>query len=151
MVQSKLVEVVKTEMKAAMKARDKARLQTIRLIRAEFKRLEVDERAELTQEQALHILDKMLKQRRDSASQYQDAGREDLANKELHEINVIQEFLPPPLSKLEIEELLEETLASLDESGMQAMGKVMSMIKPKIQGRADVGQVSKLVKERLIG
>ncbi len=151
MVQSKLVEVVKTEMKAAMKARDKARLQTIRLIRAEFKRLEVDERAELTQEQALHILDKMLKQRRDSASQYQDAGREDLANKEFDEINVIQEFLPPPLSKLEIEELLEETLASLDESGMQAMGKVMSMIKPKIQGRADVGQVSKLVKERLIG
>ena len=93
----------------------------------------------------------MVKQRRDSAQQYQNAGREDLANKEIAEIDVIQEFLPSPLSQRQIEELIEESLASVDESGMQAMGKVMNIIKPKIQGRANVGEVSKLIKERLMG
>ena len=151
MGEPKLVDVIKAAMKAAMKAGEKARLQTIRLILAECKRLEVDQRSELSGQQTLQILDKMVKQRRDSAQQYQNAGREDLANKEIAEIDVIQEFLPSPLSQRQIEELIEESLASVDESGMQAMAKVMNIIKPKIQGRANVGEVSKLIKERLMG
>ena len=146
---SDLVTTVKAEMKAAMKARDKERLATIRLIQAEFKRVEVDERIDIDDTRALSILDKMVKQRRDSSTQYRDAGREELAAKEDAEITVIQEFLPEQLSAADIEALIDEALAGIDANGMAAMGPLMGAIKPKLQGRADMGEVSKLVKAKL--
>jgi uncharacterized protein YqeY len=146
---SDLVTTVKAEMKAAMKARDKERLATIRLIQAEFKRVEVDERIDIDDARALSILDKMVKQRRDSSTQYRDAGREELAVKEDAEIAVIQEFLPEQLSTADIEALIDEALAGIDATGMAAMGPLMGAIKPKLQGRADMGEVSKLVKAKL--
>ncbi len=136
-------------MKAAMKARDKERLATIRLIQAEFKRVEVDERIDVNDERALAIMDKMLKQRRDSAQQYQDAGRDELAAQELGEIAVIQSFLPAQLTDDEIQALIDDALSGIETSGMAAMGPLMAVIKPKLQGRADMGAVSKLVKARL--
>jgi len=146
---SDLVTTVNAEMKAAMKARDKERLATIRLIQAEFKRVEVDERIDIDDARALSILDKMVKQRRDSSTQYRDAGREELAAKEDTEISVIQEFLPEQLSAADIEALIDEALAGIDATGMAAMGPLMGAIKPKLQGRADMGEVSKLVKAKL--
>ena len=148
---SDLVTTVKAEMKAAMKARDKERLATIRLIQAEFKRVEVDERIDIEDARALSILDKMVKQRRDSSTQYRDAGREELAAKEDAEIAVIQEFLPEQLSAADIEALIDEALAGIDATGMAAMGPLMAVLKPKMQGRADMGEVSKLVKAKLNG
>jgi uncharacterized protein YqeY len=136
-------------MKAAMKAREKARLSTIRLIQAEFKRVEVDERIEIDDARALIIMDKMVKQRRDSANQFQTAGRDELAAIELAEIAVIQEFLPQQLSEAEIVLIIDEALASIDATGMAAMGPLMGIIKPKLQGRADMGAVSKIVKAKL--
>jgi len=132
-----------------MKARDKPRLNTIRLIRAEFKRIEVDERIELDDQRALAIMDKMVKQRRDSAQQYSDANRPELADQENYEIGVIQEFLPTQLSEAEVSELIDAAIASTGASGMQGMGPVMGQLKPQLQGRADIGQVSQLVKQRL--
>lgn len=144
-----LTETVKAAMKAAMKARDKERLGTIRLIQSEFKRIEVDERIELDDARVLVVLDKMIKQRRDSSQQYQAAGRDELAAQEDREIAVIQEFLPAQLSDAELEAMIDAALAAAGGTGMQAMGAVMSELKPKLQGRADVGAVSKLVKARL--
>ena len=144
-----LVATVKAAMKAAMKARAKARLYTIRLIQAEFKRVEVDERIEIDDPRALTIMDKMVKQRRDSANQFQIAGRDELAAIELAEIAVIQEFLPQQLSEAEIVVIIDEALASIDATGMAAMGPLMGVIKPKLQGRADMGAVSKIVKAKL--
>ena len=146
-----LTETIKAAMKAAMKARDKDRLSTIRLIQAEFKRIEVDERIEIDDARALAVLDKMVKQRRDSAQQYSDAGREELAARENEEIAVLQEFLPTQLSESELVELVDQAIADSGASGMQAMGPVMGQLKPKLAGRADMGAVSKLVKERLNG
>ena len=136
-------------MKAAMKARDKPRLGTIRLIQAEFKRIEVDERIDIDDARALTILDKMVKQRRDSATQYRDANREELAAQEDSEIAVIQDFLPEQLSAADIANAIDEALSSIDATGMAAMGPLMAVLKPKMQGRADMGEVSKLVKAKL--
>ena len=144
-----LVDTVKAAMKAAMKARDKERLATIRLIQAEFKRIEVDERIELDDTRVLAVLDKMVKQRRDSYTQYTDAGRDELAAKEQAEIEVIQEFLPAQLSEAELAEMIDAAIANADATGMQAMGAVMGELKPQLQGRADVGAVSQLVKAKL--
>jgi uncharacterized protein YqeY len=144
-----LVATIKAAMKAAMKARAKTRLSTIRLIQAEFKRVEVDERIEIDDARALIIMDKMVKQRRDSANQFQTAGRDELAAIELAEIAVIQEFLPQQLSEAEIVVIIDEALASIDATGMAAMGPLMGIIKPKLQGRADMGAVSKIVKAKL--
>ena len=138
-------------MKAAMRAKDKARLGTIRLIQSEFKRVEVDERIEIGNDRALSILDKMLKQRRDSANQYRDAGREELAAVEDAEIVVIQSFLPEQLSADDITALIDEALASIEAKGMAAMGPLMGQLKPKLQGRADMAEVSKLIKAKLAG
>jgi uncharacterized protein len=134
-----------------MKARDKPRLGTIRLIQAEFKRIEVDERIDIDDARALTILDKMVKQRRDSATQYRDANREELAAQEDLEIAVIQEFLPEQLGEAEIAQAIDEALAAIDATGMAAMGPLMAVLKPKMQGRADMGEVSKLVKAKLNG
>ena len=136
-------------MKDAMRAKDKERLGAIRLMLAEFKRIEVDERIEVADDRALVVLDKMVKQRRDSEKQYVEAGRDELAETERFEISVIQEFLPQPLTEDEIATLIEEAISSTGASGMQDMGKVMGQLKPKLQGRADMGAVSKLIKDRL--
>ena len=136
-------------MKEAMKAREKERLATIRLIQAEFKRVEVDERIEIDDARALAIMDKMVKQRRDSISQFESAGRDELAAIERAEINVIQEFLPQQLSENEILAIIDDALSGINATGMAAMGPLMGVIKPKLQGRADMGAVSKLVKAKL--
>ena len=136
-------------MKEAMKAREKERLATIRLIQAEFKRVEVDKRIEIDDARALVIMDKMVKQRRDSISQFESAGRDELAAIERAEINVIQEFLPQQLSEDEILAIIDDALSGIDATGMAAMGPLMGVIKPKLQGRADMGAVSKLVKAKL--
>ena len=136
-------------MKAAMRAKEKPRLQTIRLMQAEFKRIEVDERIEIDDARVLAVLDKMVKQRRDSAQQYTDADRPELAEQENFEIGIIQEFLPEQLSEDEIIALIDAVLAGVDAQGMQAMGPAMGQLKPQLQGKADMGQVSQLVKQRL--
>lgn len=134
-----------------MKARDKARLAALRLVMAEFKRVEVDERIELDDTRILVILDKMMKQRKDSLQQYRDAGRDDLADKEAFEIAVIEEFLPAQLSDDEVTEMVSEAMSQSGATGMQDMGKVMGLLKPQIQGRADMGAVSAIVKAQLAG
>ena len=144
-----LVEQVKAAMKAAMKAREKETLATIRLIQAEFKRVEVDERIEINDARALAIMDKMVKQRRDSARQYRDADRPELADVEDAEISIIQTFLPAQLSAEEIDALIDEALAGIDAEGMAAMGTLMGKLKPQLQGRADMGEVSQRVKAKL--
>lgn len=151
MSDTSLRDTIKAEMKTAMKARDKERLGTIRLIQSEFKRVEVDERIDIDDARALVILDKMLKQRRDSAQQYHAAGREELAAREEQEIVVIQEFLPTPLTEAELLQLVDEAIAATEGEGMQAMGAVMARLKPQLQGRADLAAVSKTVKARLAG
>lgn len=136
-------------MKAAMRAQDKARLATIRLIQADIKRIEVDERIEVDDARLLAVLDKMVKQRRESIAQFQAANRQDLVDKESAEITVIQEFLPRPLTADEINTLIGDAIAASGASSMQEMGKVMAILKPQVQGRADVAEVSKLVKARI--
>ncbi|BCU07050.1 hypothetical protein Atep_17270 [Allochromatium tepidum] len=138
-------------MKTAMKAGDKAKLGVIRLMLAAVKQREVDERIELDDAQTLAVLDKMVKQRRDSISQYESAGREDLAEVERFEVGVIQDYLPAALSDAEIAALLEEAIAASGAAAMSDMGKVMNVLRPQIQGRADMGAVSALVKQRLGG
>jgi uncharacterized protein YqeY len=140
---------VTAEVKVAMKARDKPRLGALRLIMADFKRIEVDERIELDDERVLVILDKMTKQRKDSLKQFEDAGREDLANQEALEIAVIAEFLPEQLSEDEVSGLVKAAIAETGAASMQDMGKVMAIVKPQIQGKADMGAVSGLVKAQL--
>lgn len=140
---------IKDEMKEAMKARDKQRLAVIRLIQSEIKRIEVDERIDIDDERLLVVLDKMCKQRRDSVKQYEDAGRTELADQEKYEITVIQEYLPAQLSEDELATLIEETISATGAAGMQDMGKVMGSLKAKVQGRADMAAVSKLIKAKL--
>jgi uncharacterized protein YqeY len=144
-----LVEQVKAAMKAAMKARAKETLATIRLIQAEFKRIEVDERIDIDDARALMIMDKMVKQRRDSAKQYRDADRPELADQEDFEVAIIQTFLPEQLSADEIDAMIDEALAGIDAEGMAAMGPLMGKLKPQLQGRADMGEVSQRVKAKL--
>jgi hypothetical protein len=140
---------VTAEVKVAMKARDKPRLGALRLIMADFKRIEVDERIELDDERVLVILDKMTKQRKDSLKQFEDAGREDLANQEALEIAVIAEFLPDQLSDAEVSGLVKAAIAETGAASMQDMGKVMAIVKSQVQGKADMGAVSGLVKAQL--
>ncbi len=145
MLKQRLVE----DMKAAMKAGEKRRLGIIRLINAAIKQREVDERIELDDIQVLAVLDKMLKQRRDSITQYEAAKREDLAEQERYENGVCQEYLPAALGDGEIAALIEMAVAASGATSVKEMGKVMAILKPQVQGRADVGAVSALVKQRL--
>ena len=140
---------VTAEVKLAMKARDKPRLGALRLIMADFKRIEVDERIELDDERVLVILDKMTKQRKDSFTQFEDAGREDLAKQEALEIAVIAEFLPDQLSDEEVAGLVKAAIAETGAASMQDMGRVMANVKPQVQGKADMGAVSGMVKAQL--
>lgn len=135
-------------MKDAMRNRDKARLGTIRLALAELKRIEVDEKS-LDDQRALAVLDKMVKQRRDAIEQFQSAGRTDLADQEQLELEVLTEFLPTPLSEAEIAELVELAIGSTGAASMADMGKVMAVIKPQAQGRADMSAISQIIKSRL--
>ncbi len=136
-------------MKSAMKSGDKERLATIRLILAAVKQVEVDTREDVDDQTMLEILDKMAKQRRESISQFEKAGRQDLVAKETHELNILTEFLPKALSEAEISELIDRAMQDSAASSMKDMGKVMGILKPQIQGRADIGQVSLLIKRRL--
>lgn len=144
-----LKDQLKDAMKAAMRAKEKERLGTIRMIQAEIKRVEVDERIEVDDQRVLAILDKMCKQRRDSIQQYEGAGREELAAIERTEMAVIQEFLPAALSETELDTLITQAIAESGAESARDMGKVMAILKPQTQGRADMGAVSKAIKARL--
>jgi len=146
-----LKQRLQADMKAAMKAGDKPRLGAIRLINAEVKQREVDERVELDDRQVLAVLDKMVKQRRDSIAQYEQAGRDDLAERERFEVAVCQAYMPQPLSADEIAALIDAAIAEAGAAGMKDMGKVMSILKPNVQGRGDMGAISADVKRRLTG
>ena len=140
---------IETAMKAAMRAKDKLTLGTIRLILADLKRIEVDERIDVDNDRVIAVLDKMLKQRRDSIEQYRAADREDLAVIEETEMVVIQTFLPAQLSEQEIADLITAAISASGAESMKDMGKVMGILKPQLQGRADVGAVSGKIKAAL--
>ncbi|RLA03768.1 MAG: GatB/YqeY domain-containing protein [Gammaproteobacteria bacterium] len=144
-----LTERIRDDMKQAMRDRAKDRLSTIRLILAAVKQQEVDRRVILEDAEVLAILDKMVKQRRDSIEQFDKAGRDDLSSKEKFEIEVIQNYLPKPLSDQEISDLIAEAISTSGAESMRDMGKVMGILKPKMQGRADMGKVSGLIKSQL--
>ncbi len=144
-----LIEQLKDAQKDAMRAKDKLRLTTIRMVMAAIKQREVDERIELGEEDIIAILTKMVKQRKDSKAQYEDAGRPELAQTEAAEIQVIEAFLPQPLSEEEVTSLIANAISATGAAGMQDMGKVMAELKPKITGRADMGKVSGLVRNQL--
>lgn len=146
---SELKTQIANAVKDAMRAKDKERLAVLRTVMSEFKRVEVDERIELDDTRVLAILDKQVKQRKDSLKQYEDAGREDLAKVERFEIDTIQSFLPAALSEAEIKQILQAAINETSAEGMRDMGKVMAIVRPQVQGRADMGEVSKIVKELL--
>jgi len=139
------------DMKAAMKGGDKERLAVIRLVNAAIKQREVDERIQLDDTQVLSVLEKMIKQRRDSVSQYEAANREDLAAIERFEISVIQDYMPQALSEAEIDALIEAAIAETGAASGRDMGKVVGVLKPRMAGRADMGAVSARIKARLGG
>ncbi|NKI16616.1 GatB/YqeY domain-containing protein [Spongiibacter sp. KMU-166] len=149
MSQPSLKQTLSDAMKAAMRAKDKERLSAVRLILSEIKRIEVDERIEIDDARCLAVLDKMCKQRRDSISQYEGAGREDLASVERQEMEVIQSFMPNPLSADELDQLISQAIADTGADSIKAMGQVVAQLKPAVQGRADMGEVSRLIKARL--
>ena len=137
------------DVKAAMRAKEKERLGVLRLVTAAIKQREVDERIELDDAQVLAVLDKMVKQRRDSISQYEGAGRQDLADKEKFELELIQQYLPAALEPAELEQMVKDAIAASGAESIKDMGKVMAQLKPQVQGRADMGQVSQQVKQAL--
>ena len=149
MPEKSLQNFITEAMRAAMRAKQKERLGAIRLVLAEIKKVEVDERIVPDDARVISILDKMVKQRKDSFKQFADAGRDELAAKEQGEIEVIQEFLPNPLSEEEITSLINDAVSSTGAASMQDMGKLMNLLKPQMAGRADMGKVSGLIKQRL--
>ncbi len=146
---SSLKEQIVAEMKSAMKAGDKERLATIRLILSAVKQVEVDTRTELNDQDLIGILDKMAKQRRESIHQFEQAGRNDLADKEKSELVIISDYLPQALSDDEVNQLITQAVSQTSASSMKDMGAVMAILKPQMQGRADMSQVSKLIKAKL--
>ena len=149
MPQTHLKQRITEAMKAAMRARDKARLGTVRLALAEIKKVEIDERTDLDDSRITSILDKMVKQRRDSIKQFETAGRTDLVAQEQLEINVIKEFLPEALSEEELDTIIKDALEKSGASSMQDMGNLMRLVKPQVVGRADMGAVSQKIKAAL--
>jgi uncharacterized protein len=149
MADSALKNQLTEAMKDAMRAKDKARLGTVRMALAEIKRIEVDERIEPDDARVLSLLEKMIKQRKESLRQYEDAGRTDLADIEQTEIAVLQEFMPAALSDQELDAIITQALSDTDAKGMQDMGKVMAAVKPQVAGRADMGAISQTIKSRL--
>lgn len=148
---SGLKQRISDDMKTAMRAKDKERLGVIRLILAAIKQREVDERIELDDNAVLAILEKMIKQRRDSISQFEKGGRQDLADQESFEITILQEYMPAALSDDEINSIIDDVISQTGASTPKDMGKVMGAIKPRLQGRADMGAVSQQIKDRLAG
>lgn len=146
---AELFSKLQEEMKAAMKSGDKDRLSTIRMLISEIKKVQIDFRKELTDEEIISILQKYVKQRKEAYQQYSQAGRDDLANKELREIEIVQEFLPKPLSEEELIKIIDDTIAELGASSIKDMGKVVKTVMEKVKGRAEGSTVSKIVKEKL--
>ena len=142
---------ISDDMKTAMRAKDATRLAAIRLLLAAMKQKEVDERVELSDSDIVTIIDKMLKQRRDSIAQFEKGGRQDLADAEKFEISVLQGYMPQALSEAEIAAAVAEALQASGAVAMADMGKVMAVLKPKLAGKADMGKVSALVKAKLAG
>ncbi len=151
MTDSALKQRLNDDVKTAMRAKDRERLGVLRLITAAIKQREVDERIDLEDADITAILNKMTKQRRDSLSQFLDADRQDLADQEIFELDIIKDYLPEQLSENEIVALVQEAINSTGASDMKDMGKVMGMLKPKLDGRADMGSVSSLIKKQLAG
>lgn len=149
MTELNLKNRIQEEMKQAMRAQDKQRLNAIRLILAAVKQVEVDQRIVVDDQTLLGILDKMAKQRRDSISQYQAANRQDLVEQEQFELGVIQTYMPAQLSEAEIDELIAEAITSSQAQSIKDMGKTMAQLKPKVQGRADIALVSNKLKQQL--
>lgn len=146
---SELKKHISETLKVAMRAKEKQRVTVIRTILSECKKIEVDERIELDDARVLAVLDKMNKQRKDSNQQFIDGGREDLAKVEQEEMQIISEFLPTPLTDDEVGEIVKAAIAETGASSMQQMGAVMALVKPQVQGRADMAQISKQVKAQL--
>ncbi|MBL8511621.1 MAG: GatB/YqeY domain-containing protein [Betaproteobacteria bacterium] len=144
-----LRDTINDDMKAAMKARESEKLAAIRLLQAALKQKEVDERIVLTDDIVLNIIDKLIKQRKDSIEQYRAGNRPDLAEKEAFEIDVLSVYLPAQLSEAELLALLDETITETGAAGAKDMGKVMNALRPKVAGRADMGKLSAIVKARL--
>ena len=144
-----LKDRITDDVKDAMRARDKPRLATLRLITAAIKQQEVDERIELDDTQLLSLLDKMCKQRRESISQFEKAARDDLIAQEVSELAIIKSYLPEQLGEAEIAALIDETMSATGAASIKDMGKVMGQLKPNLQGRADMGAVSAMIKARL--
>lgn len=142
-------EQINNDLKDAMRAREKSRLDALRLVTAAIKQIEVDERIMVDDERMLVILDKLAKQRKESISQFAQANRHDLVEKEQFELDIIAQYLPTPLSQQEIEALVEEAMQATTASKMADMGKVMAYLKPKLQGRCDMSQVSSIIKNKL--
>ncbi|WP_299011578.1 GatB/YqeY domain-containing protein [uncultured Shewanella sp.] len=144
-----LVNQLKDQMKIAMRTKEKVRLGTIRMALAAVKQIEVDTRETLNDEQAIAVLTKMVKQRRDSVAQYTAAGRDELAQAEAEEIRILEEFLPQPLTEEEISALIDASILEMSASSMADMGKVMGALKPKVLGRADMASISAMIKAKL--
>ncbi|AEY02895.1 GatB/YqeY domain-containing protein [Oceanimonas sp. CHS3-5] len=144
-----LKDQLSEQQKNAMRAKDKARLGTLRMLMAEIKQKEIDSRETLDDDGIIAVITKMVKQRKDAANQFEQAGRQELADNERQEIVVLQEFLPQPLTEDELDALLTQAIADTGATGMQDMGKVMAVLKPQIQGRADMGKVSATIKAKL--
>lgn len=149
MADSSLKSQIADAQKAAMRARERERLATIRLMMSAFKQVEVDERIEIDDTRALAILDKLVKQRRESIKLYEDAGRDDLAAKEKAEIEIIQDFMPTALTEDEINTIVTQAIKDTGATSMKDMGQVMNQVRPQLMGRADMGLVSQLVKKQL--
>lgn len=146
---SALKQRIQDNVKQAMRDKDKERLGVLRMMTAAIKQREIDERTELDDDGILAVIDKMAKQYRDSIEQYRQAGRTDLVDKEIHELNIITEYLPEQLNDTDLEALINKAIEETGASGMADMGKVMGVVKPKVQGRADLGAVSAKVKSLL--
>lgn len=144
-----LKATIKEDMKTAMRAKETARLSTIRLLQAAIKQREVDEQIELDDANVISVIEKMLKQRRDSIAAYESANREDLADVEKQEVAVLQAYMPKQLDQDEVIAIIDEAVKASGAESMKDMGKVMAIIKPKVAGRADMGQLSGMVKSRL--
>ena len=149
MANTALRDSINDALKNAMRAKEKERVAVLRLVMSEFKRIEVDERIEVEDARALAVLDKMIKQRRDSEQQYRAAGRNELAAQEAYEVSQIQEFMPAALSNEELSAIVTQAVRDAGVTDMRDRGKAMALIQPQVQGRADMGEVSKLLKEQL--
>ncbi len=149
MSQTSLKDRINDDVKTAMRSKDKPRLGVLRLITAAIKQIEVDKQTSLDDDAVIAVLEKMLKQRKDSISQFEKAGRDELVAQEAFEIGIIQDYMPEQLSEDEITRLIDDAISATGAASMKDMGKVMGMLKPRLAGKADMGQVSQIIKKRL--